>query len=65
MKINKLIKELKKLEERHGDKKVTFVWHHEPTGATEYYHIIDDQKLNAEHMQYTDDIEIYVMEEWC
>ena len=39
MKINKLIKELKKLEERHGDKKVTFVWHHEPTGATEYYHI--------------------------
>ena len=63
MKINKLIEELKKLAERHGDKKVTFVWHHEQTGSTEYYHIIDDQRLDAEHMEYTADIEIYVEDE--
>ena len=71
MKINKLIEELKKLAERHGDKKVTFVWHHEQTGSTEYYHIIEDQdfsdgrgaQISAEHMQFTDDIEIYVEDE--
>ena len=58
-----LIEELKSLKRDTEIRKLLLFGITNQPSYTEYYHIIDDQKLNAEHMQYTDDIEIYVMEE--